>query len=70
MAIRLRLVFDGNNDKKVSLSFPCVNTASNPALIKTLAQTIVTNGDIYAEPPLAAKGADFLVNSIIPVDIS
>ena len=70
MAIRLRLVFDGSGGKKVALSFPCVDSASAPALIKTLAQTIVTNGSIYSEPPLAAKSADFLVNTTIPIDIS
>ena len=70
MAARLRIVFDGSNDKKVSLSFPFVNAASNPAMIKILAQTIVTNGDIYAEPPLAPKSAEFVVNTTTPIDIS
>ena len=70
VSIRLRLVFDGSNDKKVALSFPFANAASNPALVKALTQAIVTDGDIYAELPLASKSADFIVNTIIPVGIS
>ena len=70
MSIRLKFVFDGSGGKKVALSFPYADSASDPALVKVLAQAVVASGDIYAEPPLAARSADFLICTTIPVDIS
>jgi hypothetical protein len=32
-------------------------------------QVIVTNGDIYAEIPQSLSKAEFIINTIMPIDI-
>ena len=70
MAVNLKLAFGGLGDKKVSFNFPFADIDSTPAQVKTLMQAIVTNGDIYAEVPASLLKADFVTNTITPVDLS
>ena len=70
MSVRLKLVFAGSSDKKINLSFPYAKQSADPALVKTLAQMIVANGDIYAESPLAPISAEFVTSTTTPIDIS
>ena len=69
MAASLKLVFDGS-DKKVSLTFPYANASAGAAPVKALMQGIVANGEIYAEPPLGLSSAQFVINTVVPVDLS
>jgi hypothetical protein len=69
MATSLKLVFDGS-DKKISMTFPYANASATAAQVKALMQGIVVNGDIYADPPLALSKADFVINTVAPVDLS
>ena len=70
IAVNLKLVFDGLGCKNVSFNFPCADIGAGAGAVKTLMQTIVANGDIYAEPPQALSKAEFVVNSVTPVDLS
>ena len=70
MATNLKLVFDGTLDKKVSFNFPCADVSAAAATVKTLMQTIVANGDIYAEVPQSLLKAEFVINTVTPIDIS
>jgi hypothetical protein len=70
MAASLSLKFSASGDKNVSMTYPYVDTACGDAQVKTLMQTIVTNNAIFAEAPLALAEANFVVRSVIPVDLS
>jgi hypothetical protein len=69
MAVSLKLVFDGDDGKKVSLTYPYANASASGGQVKTLMQRIVTNGDIYASTPVALSKAEFVVNSVTPINI-
>ena len=69
MAAKLKLIFDGDGGKKVSMTFACADVEAGSALVKTLMQEIVANGDIYAETPLAPVSAAFAINTTLPVNI-
>jgi hypothetical protein len=62
-------MFKANGDKGVSLTFPYANASAGSAQIKSLMQSIVANGDVYAEPPLALVDAQFVSRAVIPVDL-
>ena len=70
MAINLKLVFDGNDGKKVSFNFPYAKIDASAVQVKSLMQIIVANGDIYAEVPQALSRAEFVINDVQPIDIS
>ena len=69
MATNLKLVFDGSAGKKVSFNFPHADVSATATQVKTLMQRMVANGDIYAEAPLALSKAEFVVNTVTPVDL-
>ena len=70
MATSLKLVFDGSDGKKLSLTFPHANASASSGQVKTLMQDIVGNGEIYAEPPTGLNEAEFHINTVVPVDLS
>ena len=70
MASSLKLMFNASGDKKVSVTFPYADASTGPAQVKTLMQEIVANNTIYAEPPLALAGAEFVSRTTTPVDLS
>ena len=70
MAFMLRVKFTGADDKKLSWTFPFVNTAIDGLPVKTLMNAMIANGDIFAEPPLTKVGAEFVVNNSIPIDLN
>ena len=70
MATNLRLVFDGNEGKRVSFNFPFANSDAPAAQVRTLMQVIVANGDIYSEVPQALSKAEFFISEVRPIDIS
>jgi hypothetical protein len=70
MATSLNLKFNASGEKKVSMTYPYADSACGDAQVKTLMQTIVANGEIFAEPPLALAGAEFVTRTVIPVDLS
>ena len=70
MATNLKLVFDGAIGKKVSFSFPCANPSAGSTVVKNLMQEIIFNGDIYAEVPQSMLKAEFVTNTVTPVDLS
>jgi hypothetical protein len=70
MAVNLKLVFGGSGDKKVSFNFPFADSAAPAADVKTLMHSIVDNGDIYAEVPVSLSKAEFVVNTVTPVDLN
>jgi hypothetical protein len=69
MATNLNLVFDASGGKTVSLNFPYADGSASAEDVKALMEEIIDNGDIYAEPPLAAAGAKFVINTVTPIDL-
>jgi len=69
MAVNLKLVFSGMADKRVSFNFPCADYTATGTQVKTLMQNMVANGDIYAEVPVSLSKAEFVVNTVTPIDI-
>ena len=66
----LKLVFTGSINKKVNFNYPDANSASSAAVVKNLMQRIVTNGDIFAEQPLALESATFITTTSVPVNLN
>ncbi|MDR1049311.1 MAG: DUF2922 domain-containing protein [Synergistaceae bacterium] len=69
MAVSLSLKFNAAGDRKVSMTFPYADSTAGDAQVKSLMQSIVANGEIYAEPPLTLAGAEFVSRTVIPVDL-
>ena len=65
----LKLVFKGNNDKKVSFNFPDAYASASDAQVKTLMQIMVANGEIFTEAPLVLESAAFVTTTSVPVDL-
>ena len=70
MAANLKLVFDGSGGKKVSFNYPFADFSAPAIQVKALMQMIVANGDIYSEIPQSSSKAEFVVNTVTPIDIS
>ena len=70
MATNLKLVFDGNDGKKVSFNFPYADADASAIQVKALMQIIVANGDIYSEVPQSISKAEFFVSEVRPIDVS
>ena len=66
----LKLVFKGALDKKLSFSYADANSAAGSAAVKVLMQGLVTNGEIFVEPPLVIESATFVTTTSTPVDLS
>jgi hypothetical protein len=69
MATSLKLVFDGSGGKKISFTFPYASLSASGAQVKVLMESMVANGDIYAEVPTGRAKADFVVNEVTSIDI-
>ena len=70
MATNLRLVFDGNEGKRVSFNFPFANVNASATQVRTLMQVMVANGEIYSEAPQALSRAEFFISEVRPIDIN
>ena len=69
MATRLRLVFSGAGEKKITLSFPYARGSATGTEVKTLMQGIVADGSIYEDVPTGIVGAEFLTSSSSPINL-
>jgi len=69
MAIYMRTQFADADGNKFSMSYPCVNTAVNPNLIKTFVQKCMATKEIFAQEPVTFVGAEFVVRSSMPIEI-
>jgi len=69
MEYTLRCVFEGSNNKKLTLSFPSADGTAQATEVKTLMQIIITGGEVYMEPPLTIVGAEFVGRSVTPIDV-
>lgn len=70
MAVRLKLVFSGAGEKKVTMLFPYAKASATGAEVKALMQGIVADGGVYEEVPTGIVGAEFLESTSTPVDLS
>ena len=70
MTTTLRLVFKDDNDATINMRFANANATADPADVKSLTQAIISNADVYAEQPATVIGAEFIVNTTLPVDLS
>ena len=69
MATRLRLVFSGAGEKKITLSFPYARGSATGTEVKTLMQGIVADGSIYEDVPTGIVGAEFLTSTSTPINL-
>ena len=69
MATRLKLVFSGAGEKKVTMLFPYARSSATGAEVKALMQGIVADGNIYDDVPKGIVGAEFLDSTSTPVNL-
>ena len=69
MTTRLKLVFSGAADKKITLLFPYVRGSASAAEVKALMQGIVADGSIYEDVPTGIVGAEFLESASTPINL-
>jgi len=69
MTSNLRLVFGGYDGKRILFNFPLADIGASEAQVKNLMETIVYNGDIYADVPESLTRAEFVINEVRPIDI-
>ena len=69
MATRLKLVFSGAGEKKITLSFPYARSSAAGTEVKTLMQGIVADGSIYEDVPMGIVGAEFLTSTSTPINL-
>ncbi|GHV48023.1 hypothetical protein FACS1894204_11980 [Synergistales bacterium] len=67
MPTSLTLSFLGSDEKSVSITYPYADSSALPADVKTLMTRIITNKDIFAEPPLTIRKAEFIDRTVTPV---
>ena len=67
---KLQLNFAKENGNSMSLSFNNARQDASNANIKTLCETIVANGAIYENVPVAIRSANIITTSTTPVDLS
>ena len=66
---RLKLVFSGAGEKKVTMLFPYANSSAAGPDVKALMEGIVADGSIYEDVPKGIIGAEFLESSSTPVNL-
>lgn len=66
----LRLTFDSTSGKKQTISFKYANTSATAQQVQTLGSTIISNGIIYEDPPLALDSAEFVITTTTPIATS
>lgn len=67
---KIQLNFAKENGNSMSLSFANARMDVSNANIKTLGQTIVTNGAIYENVPVALRSAQIITTDTTDVDLS
>lgn len=70
MATTLRLVFSSDDGKKITQSYPYADASATGEQVKSLMQTIIANKDIFMEQPEGIIGAEFAVETIVPVSVN
>ena len=69
MATRLKLVFSGAGEKKITMLFPYARSSATGAEVKALMQGIMADGSIYEDVPRGIVGAEFLESSSTPINL-
>lgn len=66
---KLQITFDTMSGSKTA-TFNYAKPGATEAAVKALAQTIITNGDIFANPPIRATAAKTVTTSENEYDLS
>ena len=69
MLTRLKLVFSGAGETKVTMLFPSARTSATGAEVKALMQGIMADGSIYDDVPKGIVGAEFLTSTSTPINL-
>ena len=69
MATRLKLVFSGAGEKKVTILFPYAHSSAMGAEVKALMQGIVVDSSIYEDVPKGIIEAKFLDSTSTPISL-
>ena len=65
----LALTFVDKDGNDVVFSYPHANTSCYESDIKALVQGLITNGSIFANPPVIVKSAKLLVSEVTSIDL-
>ena len=63
------MTFAGTNGN-VTISYGYAKTTSIANSVKALVNGLITNGSIFANPPVSAKSAKIVITSETPYDLS
>jgi hypothetical protein len=71
MATSLSLDFLAGEEKNISFTYPYANAGATAvgAKVKTLMETIIDNADIFSEPPVSIKAAQFIDRTVTPISL-
>ncbi|MBQ7197075.1 MAG: DUF2922 domain-containing protein [Synergistaceae bacterium] len=67
---KLSLTFAKENGDSMSINYSYADPNASASNIKTLMQSIVTNGDIFENPPVAIKSAKIVTTEETAIDLS
>lgn len=67
---KLALTFIGANGSNMKLNYGYINEEVEPTDVRTLAQTIITNGSIFSNPPVSSKSAKLIVTTETDIELN
>ena len=69
MSNTLRLLFKAQSGKNILITYPDAEVTATGLQVRTLMQRLVTNGDLFVDPPVERLEAKFAIMTLIPIDI-
>ena len=70
MAAKLVMTFAGADGANVTFSYGYAKSSATASNIKALVNGLITNGSIFANPPVTAKSAQVVITSENVVNLS
>ena len=70
MSAKLVMTFADADGANVTFSYPYAKDNATTNSVKNLANGLITNGSIFANPPISIKTAKIVITSETPYDLS
>ncbi len=70
MATRLKLIFNNSVGGTTTYSYSYANPEATAQNVNALIAGMVTNGDIFANPPVSIKSASIVTTTERTIDVS
>lgn len=70
MATRLKLIFNNSAGSTTTYSYSYANPEATSTQVNALIAGMITNGDIFANPPISIKSASVVTTTETTFDVS